>query len=128
MVRGMSSFVDAPMLRRNQQLRAWRHCRMRRQLLRPMKGYLSTCGGETACAGVSANSVTINDVQNGGITVPGTSSGGGGGGLSTGAIVGIVIGALAGLLLLCKQFQPPADHAACATFELRIVVFENDPP
>ena len=101
---------------------------MRRQLLRPMKGYLSTCGGETACAGVSANSVTINDVQNGGITVPGTSSGGGGGGLSTGAIVGIVIGALAGLLLLCEQFQPPADHAACATFELRVVVSETDPP
>jgi hypothetical protein len=50
--------------------------------------------------GVSANSVTVNDIQNGGITVPGTSSGGGGGGLSTGAIVGIVIGALAGLLLL----------------------------
>jgi hypothetical protein len=52
--------------------------------------------------------VTVNDIQNGGITVPGTSSsGGGGGGLSTGAIVGIVIGALAGLLLLREPLNPP---------------------
>jgi hypothetical protein len=57
---------------------------------------------------VSANSVTVNDIQNGGITVPGTSSGGGGSGLSTGAIVGIVIGALAGLLLLGEHLQTPA--------------------
>jgi hypothetical protein len=75
----------------------------------------------TAHAGVSANSVTVNDIQNGGITVPGTSSGGGGGGLSTGAIVGIVIGALAGLLLLGTHLNPPLITLECAHRFTRLV-------
>ena len=92
------------MLRLHRKLRAWLRCWLQHQILLVTQAHsLTPCGGSVH-AGVSANSVTVNDIQNGGITVPGTSSSnGGGGGLSTGAIVGIVIGALAGLLLLRKH-------------------------
>lgn len=53
-------------------------------------------GDRSYLAGVNVNSLTPSTVQDGSITIPGQSSGGGSSsGLSTGAIVGIVIGAVA---------------------------------
>jgi hypothetical protein len=67
---------------------------------------LSTLQNALNQNGVNVNGVTPDTIQDGSITIPGQSTGGGGGGgLSTGAIVGIVVGAVVGLglilLLLC---------------------------
>lgn len=64
-------------------------------------------------AGVPANSVSVDQVSPGGITIPGRpvkKGDNGGSGLSTGAIVGIAIGAVAVLALLRKDTCPSSSY------------------